>query len=647
MRRLRVLRVLLPATILLFVALVVIALNLPEPVHRESGQQGEVSRRAEKIRYIHFEGDEAQLDVVAEVVEELGEGRFHLEDVSRFVLFRPDREPLEVSAEVGDYEGAAGERVFRFQGEVEIRDPETELVLTLPGLVVDEAGGEARSTGAVTISGDRLGGNGASLVYGLQGQPTELAEPVLARPDGAVLTARRAVLLDDLDDVEFRTDVEVDRGEEQFRADRLRLIRNPEGRLRRFEASGGPANARLRLGESMAGLRATEITGQWDESGSPEDFRLEGDAALHRGAESLSAVSIHGRRGGSSPWEVQAVGTVFVRGVFAREPAWLRAERLDAMFDEAFELENVRAGGQVRFEGPDTRAEADLATYRPGENGGEIRLQAVERPKARLARAQIRVAAERIVTDPRGGNLVAENDVEATLLPGGGTADATPVPGMFRVEEAVHFVSDRLEGGDDGSQLLFRGGVRGWQGERNLSAETVRMNQQEKTLSAIDEVTTRIPRESGQPVLTEDQYVQISADRLDYAEGDLQATYTGEVRVRLAEGWIEAERMEVDLKEVGGGIREVRCFGKVRIEFRDPSAGEAPRMMSGSADRVVYLPLEQTVRLFGDDAPAAVRNLGERGGTTTGRVLRYRLDLGTLEVDAGGQGTGKIKTGGE
>jgi len=67
-------------------------------------------------------------------------------------------------------------------------------------------------------------------------------------------------------------------------------------------------------------------------------------------------------------------------------------------------------------------------------------LQAVERPKARLARQRIRVAGQRINTDPQGTNLVAEGKVEATLLPGGQGTDAVAAPGMFLVDEAVHFV---------------------------------------------------------------------------------------------------------------------------------------------------------------------------------------------------------------
>jgi hypothetical protein len=38
-----------------------------------------------------------------------------------------------------------------------------------------------------------------------------------------------------------------------------------------------------------------------------------------------------------------------------------------------------------------------------------------------------------------------------------------------------------------------------------------------------------------------------------------------------------------------------------------------------------------------------MRRNGANGGTTTGRVLRYRVDLGTLEVESGDRDRAKIR----
>lgn len=649
MRRLRLLRILLPATLLIFVALVVIGLNPPPQVHRETAtEESDASRQAREFRFVELSGVTPVLDFDADLVAEGEGGKFHLENVTRFVVYRDDRDPLVVSAELGDYEGEAGKRIIMFRGRVVIRDPADELTLTLPGLVVDEAAGEARSIDEVGIEGPGLAGSASSLVYGLQGQPTELADPALEGADGLRVTARQAFLLDGLDDVELRGAVTTERGEERFRAERLRWTRGEGGALRFADAAGTPAEGKVWMAGLLTDVRAERIEGTWDEAGLIESLALDGGALLRREAQSVEAVNISvQRRKAGTDWEVKARGTVYLTVRLSGEPAWLRAESLEAEFDEAFELEVARAAGQVRFEGPGTAAEADRATFRPGVGAGEIRLQAVERPRARLSREEIRVAAERIVTDPRGAGLLAENGVEATLLPAAAGAGHGVAGAMFRVDEAVHFVASRLETQDAGARSVFSGAVRGWQGERNLSAENVVLDQENQRLIASREVTTRIPRDARRPTLSEADYVQIGADRLEYEDATRRAIYRGHVRVRLVEGWMEADRMEVSLEGEAGRIRAVEAFDGVRVEFRDPEVQGPPRLISGTADRLAYDPREATVRLFGDEAPASVRRIGEGGGTTSGRVLRYRLDLGTLEVDAGEQGPARIRTTGD
>jgi lipopolysaccharide transport protein LptA len=588
------------------------------------------------------------LDFDADLVAEGEDGKVHLENISRFVIDRANRDPLVVSAELGDYEGEAGERIIVFRRAVVIRDLAEGLVLTLPGLVVDEAAGEARSTEAISLEGPSMVGRAGTLVYGLHGQPTELSDPELQNADGLVVTARTAVLLDGLDDVEFRGEVQATRGPERFSAERLRWNRDEEGRLRQAEATGQPAAATVLAGEVPAEVRGNRLDASWDEEGEIESFALDGEALVQQEGSSIAAATLDVRRRSGSPdWGVEARGTVYATVLRSEGSAWLRADHLDGDFDSELRLRVARASGQVRFGGPGTSAEADRAAFRPGVETGEIRLQAVERPKARLAREQIRVAAERITTDPQGRGLVAEEGVEATLLPakdgrGPGVAGA-----MFRVEEAVHFVSARLEAETRVGGYTFSGSVRGWQGERNLSAETVVLSQREQRLTASGAVTTRIPRDTERPTLSEADYVQIGADLLVYEEATGLAVYRGNVRVRLAEGWMEADRMEVQLGEEGGRISAVNAFDRVRIEFRDTGDGGAPRLIGGSGDRLEYDPRVETVRLFGDETPAAVRRIGEQGGTTTGRVLRYRLDLGTLEVDAGEPGPARIRTNGE
>ena len=232
--------------------------------------------------------------------------------------------------------------------------------------------------------------------------------------------------------------------------------------------------------------------------------------------------------------------------------------------------------------------------------------------------------------------------VEATLMPGDGPGGAPGMGGLFEGEQAIHFVSESLDGDHAGERLVFRGGVRGWQGERNLSADEIELVAEPRSLTAHGRVTTRVPRSEEQAPLSETDFVQVVADHLDYDEQKRTAVYRDHVRLTLLEGWLEAGTMELVLAEAGG-IEQVLASHDVRIEFSDPDAEGVPALVSGTADRVSYVPAEQTVRLFGDEKPATVRRLGNEGGATSGRVLRYRLDTGTLEVESGEQGPARIR----
>ncbi len=319
----------------------------------------------------------------------------------------------------------------------------------------------------------------------------------------------------------------------------------------------------------------------------------------------------------------------------------MSAERLEAQADPRFTLLAARAEGHVRFEADKTRAEADVGEFAPALDGGTIHLSALEPRKARLARDRTRVAADRIVTDARGSTLVADGRVEATLLPASDPAEPSPIAGLFLADEAVHFVARSLRSEAAGARVFLRTAVRGWQGERNLSADEVDLDQTARLLTARGHVTTRIPRDAASGV-AEGDFVQVAAERLDYDEKQRVGVYVGRVRASVTEGWLEADRVEVRVAPAGG-IEQILAQSAVRLEFRSVSSGGAEDLHVGTGDRLEYNPRERTVRLFGDDAPASVRRLGRPAATTTGRVLRYHLDLGTLEVEPGPRSPARIR----
>jgi lipopolysaccharide transport protein LptA len=637
---------LLPAALIVFLAVLYVSLRERPAVHSiPVGDATQTERSATGVRVMQLVGEEQGLEFEAQVVEPRADGGYHLEMIDRLAIPRDGKGPLIVQAKGADIEGPEQGRKIVAHEEVVVTDPEAGLTLRLPRLEIDEIAGVARSTGEIVFEGAGSQGRASELIYGLNGQPSELFNPVIDDASGMRLRADKAVLLDGLDDVELQGAVEATRGEELFQAEVLRVKRDDENRLREAVAKGTVSGRILLASEAPSEMRADRVEVDWDEQGETERVLLHGNAYLARAEQSLSSSRIEARLDPEQQrWMIVARGTVYAQGQFGDGQAWMRSDSFSASLDAQMRPISAEALGHVRFEGPNTRAEADRAEFEPAGLVGQIRLFGAGNRKARLSLERTRVAAEKITTDQHGINLVAERRVEATMMPADGTDGNSEVGGLFQTTQAIHFVAAYLHGWNSGERLVFREGVRGWQGERNLSADEIELRKDDQSLSARGNVTTRVPRDAGGGVVGDFDYVQITADELHYDGSDRVAVYRGSVHVAILEGWLEADRVEILLADGDdGGIREIRAHDNVRIEFHDPDENDAPDMVSGNADRVTYVPGDRTVRLFGDEKPATVRRLGSQGATTSGRVLRYRLDEGSLEVESGEQTPARIR----
>ncbi len=646
MRRLRFFRVLLPALLLMLVVFFVREFRPRPAAHSQApvaGRESEPDEEAIGIDFIRGDGlVRGRLDKSIH----RGGGKFDLEGIESLEIARPGQGPLIVSAALGQSEGLPGEQVWRFDEQVVARDPDAGLELILPSLEYDEASQSAISKGEIRFKAPNLEGKAEGLVYSLGDEPAILSGVELIDATGGRLQADRARLLDGVRDIELVGNVHLLRRGERLDAGRVRLIRGPADQLREATLAEGVIGSwAVGAGEPTRILARTADV-RWDDAGEIAGLVLSGEALLQRGSESLAAPRIEATRRDAGGWSIEAFEDVSARGTLALEPASLDSGELSVVLGSAYELRRAEARGGVRFESGSTRAESEEATFASEPDPGEIVLRGTGMRKARLARDEMRVAGVRIVTDPLGRRLVAEDRVEATLLPRRQGESPAMTGRLFVAGDALHFVSSRLVSRSGGQRLEFTGNVRGWQGERNLAAETITVDQATRRLEAREAVSTRIPRDSGTPAVSADEYLQISAGALVYDDAAGSATYTDAVRVVLAEGWIEANRLELDLPQDSGRVDQVRGFDDVKLELRDAEREDAVRAVSCSADRIVYKPLEKTVRLFGDRAPASVRRLGEGGETTLGRVLSYRLDQGTLEVESGDQGPARIRTSG-
>ncbi|HEX5044041.1 MAG TPA: LptA/OstA family protein [Candidatus Polarisedimenticolaceae bacterium] len=601
---------------------------------------------AQKIEFTDLLGGRRRGTIEAQMVEQRPDGTFHLRGIDRLVIERDNAPPLVLRAQSGVVSGKPGTRTMHVQGGIELKDDATGMSARVEALDWVEEAGEVRSQGAVALSSPEMTGSAAAFVYGVRGQPSTLERPQLRTAGGQTVTAAMAVLHDGTRDVELRGEVRLRGAEGALDAAALRLLRPAPPAGQRARGSGGVSGTAVLGPGGARRFRADAVDLDWEPGGEIVHAQLRGKAELQQEQTTLLADWIDAARTAGAPaeWEVAARGGVRATAAGASGTSRLRGEEVRAHV-AGRSVTRADASGGVQVEGPQGSAEGDVMELR-GEVGARVLRVAVAggARKAALSTGRARVAGDTIVVQEGTGTTVAEGRVEATLLPDPAATSARRTTTPFRADAPVHFVADRLEATEKGDHLLFTGSVRGWQGERSLAAARVEMDQSAQTLSARGSVVSRLPRAQIASV-SEGDYVQVTADALDYAGAESTAGYRGDVRLRQREGWLQAQRLDAALLP-GGGLKEALASQDVSFEYRHRRADGTEELARGKADRGQYLPGESSVRLFGDHAPATVRKEGTQGGTTEGRVLRYVLDSGVLEVESGARDRGRIETSG-
>jgi lipopolysaccharide transport protein LptA len=644
MQRIRLLRIVLPVILLAFV----VALAVTFRTHpSRGGVPVEVSpdqaARMEGFRFSDLVGGRRRMLVEANVGRVDDQGAFDVDHVSKLEVDRENQGPLVLTADHGAGSGGQGKRIVRLDGGVTLKD-DTGITLEIPSVEIDQVTGVVRSLGSVKMRNEAWNGTASAIVYSLSGGPTEMFTLEFAGPDAGRLVAQHATVPAGSRTITLTGDVEAGQSGMTIRADSIALTRREGGKLESLTATPTVTGTAATLGGGPAGLMAHEVHAAWDASGAVSSVTLIGDARLTQTRGTLAAQRIDAKAvSPGGPFKVDASDQVAVSGPNPKGGlASLTCDALRAIVEPKGSVHDGVATGHVRFDSTDAAGEAADATFTSLDPDGTVTLRAGPDRRARLGLARTRVVADTIVTDLRGVKLRADGRVESTLLPATSPQPAT-ASSMFSATEAVHFVSASLDSANSGARLLFQGDVRGWQGERTLSADEVEMIQEGQILNAKGHVSTRMPREATRAA-SEADYVQVGADKLNYRGAAHVAEYDGSVRVRQAEGWLESPHLIVTMNESGPGLKEVQAVRGVHFEYRSPGEKGVPTTATGEGDRAVYDPADHVLRVYGDKAPATVRSTGPNGGTTVGRVLRYDVDTGALEVESGERDRATIRT---
>ncbi len=278
-----------------------------------------------------------------------------------------------------------------------------------------------------------------------------------------------------------------------------------------------------------------------------------------------------------------------------------------------------QSGGFTYAEG-DRHARANKATLDSDQN------MMVLDGAARMWDATGATSADRIRMDQRTGDFVAEGHVNSSRMP---DQDAKKNSQMLATDEPLQAQARRMVSKDKSRIMHYEGGVVMWQGANRITAETVDVDREKRSLTADRNVVSSLweepkdeeKKKTAVPVLT-----VMHAPRLVYTDTDRVAVYTGGVDMSRPGMHITCRELRAVLADSSADSRLEKAFadGNVRIVA---TTVDGPRI--ATAEHSEYYTDEQKVILTGG-RPRLVDNAGH---STEGAKLTYFSNDDRLLID--------------
>ncbi|MEE9226763.1 MAG: LptA/OstA family protein [Acidobacteriota bacterium] len=361
--------------------------------------------------------------------------------------------------------------------------------------------------------------------------------------------------------------------------------------------------------------------------------RLRGDAALWNREGWIGGWDLEFQRPGTPggrTWirvgSAVEISRLDETGGFRRE---IHADRLQAAFGpgEDFHLEHLHLQGAARGTDGTQSFRADQADFRRA-SGEILFLGSADRSRrARVRTLSREINADRIRFSESGGDLHAAGNVQTELRSRSPGDSAFPFP--FDPEVPVLVFSGRLETFFGGRRVLFSGGVVAWQGDRQIRADRIQLEEADGRLLARERVLTRFPLDDGEDDTRkgETSHVTIQSDALYYERGLGIAHYQGGAQMDRGDARVNADSLKAEIGPEGRRIRRVLLDGQVRF-FQGNRIGEA--------DHGIYLPEEELLTLTRDQGFVELKDLVE-GRSLRGKQLTLDLGGDRMKANSGSQ----------
>ena len=304
-------------------------------------------------------------------------------------------------------------------------------------------------------------------------------------------------------------------------------------------------------------------------------------------------------------------------------------------------VEEARFGGDVTFDDGRVTAEAENARYDVVAGIIELLSDPTTDRIPRLVDERGSVTANRIELKLEDGAIVADGKVQTVLQStdehDGSAAELVEteqarLPAILDQREPVWVTGGHFEHDGERSLAEYTGGARLWQGDTEIQASTIALDERRANLSATGSVRSRLRLVQPNDETGEPERVTSLAwgEQLVYDDALHRAMYTTTARLDGPAGDLRADRIELYLGGSGDTLERLEAYGAVTVQLNG-------RWASGV--RLTYVTAEGRYELSG--APVRiVEQLATECRETTGRTLTFFRSIDTITVD----GNAEIRT---
>jgi lipopolysaccharide export system protein LptA len=243
--------------------------------------------------------------------------------------------------------------------------------------------------------------------------------------------------------------------------------------------------------------------------------------------------------------------------------------------------------------------------------------------------AKARTQADEIDYDRKNDETHARGDVRTTYYSREAVSDSTP----FRnTKSPVFLTADKADARNADGVAVYTGNARGWQDDNFVKADRIELYQKEKRMVAIDRVESALytaKRETGEGN-RETVPGTATADRMTYSDKERLVQYEGSVRSRQGTDRLDADKVDVYLKEETNEVDRMNASGNVVLT----QPGKR-----GTGDRLIYTSEDGKAVLSGKIA----RVDSTEHGTTMGSELTLYSHDDRIVVQ-NRQGAGRVRS---